>query len=176
MSETNKVEGQEPDTSPQKPGASPQTMPEGQEPESKPTATTYSEDYVKDLRKEAATYRTKASDAQKQLDTVLTELNTLKSEQKATKTQAAFTVAATEAGAVYPDPIFALVSDKIKTDEAGTPDAESLKTVLEDTKKAYPALFKATPVNGKQVDAGAKGDSPKAVDFNAFIRQNLGIQ
>lgn len=182
MSESTVVEGQEPNaTTPQ---ADPATT-QPKDPESKdtkPTApATYSEEYVKDLRKESAGYRTKLADTQKQLDTVLTKLNAIETEQKATKTKAAFDTAATEAGAIYLDPIYVLVADKITVDDAGVPDAESLKTVLEDTKKAYPALFKSTTpargtqshLGGKQVDAGAtSGDAP-APDFNTWIRQNL---
>lgn len=167
MSESTQVEGQEPKTTPQVDPANPN----GQAPKEQ-DAQTYTKEYVGDLRKEAATYRTKANDLQKQLETALTELNGLKAEQTATKTREAFAKAAAEAGAVYSDPLFSLVSDKLTVGEDGTPDPESMKTAIEETKKSFPALFK-TP-NGKQIDASSKGDTP-TFDFNAWVRRSAGI-
>lgn len=186
MSETNPVvDGQVPgNTTPQQADPAKPTgqVPDGNQnsqpqpaPQNANPQQTYSQEYVADLRKEAATYRTKANDAQKQLEAALGELNTIKAEQKATQVKAAFAEAANEAGALYPDPIFALVSERIKVDDAtGLPEPENLKTVLAEVQKSYPGLFKqpARTPTGKDIGAGAKGDAP-AGDFNTWVRQNL---
>ena len=178
--QTPVVKGQEPEPTP--PQVDPANTSNGQEPrEPKPTTTTqtYSEEYVKDLRKEAATYRTKVNDVQKQLDTVLTELNGIKLKQKANKVKEAFSKAAVEAGAIYPDPVYALVTESdLKVNEAGEPDAEALKSVITNLQKTYPALFKPVkPAKPGKIDAGSGGNNtPPTADFNTWIRQSMGIQ
>jgi|GEM_PF-7110087 len=139
-----------------------------------PTPQTFSLEYVQELRKEAASHRTKANDYEKQLTTERAEkealakqLSGLHAERKATNTKAAINKVASEHGAIDADVISLLLKpEELQLDDNGTPNDEALKTAIEALKTAKPHLFNGSSPStmNSNIDAGTRGSAPLNYD------------
>lgn len=140
---------------------------------------TFSEEYVKELRAEAAKYRTEQvktaarlkelEDAQlseqEKLTKRLKELEDTNSSLQAGIRRSSIESAATAAGALVPTAIVGMVPG----------DAEDVTAAVNAIKKQFPQLFK--PAVGGTADAGGgtSGGGKPANDMNAILRGAAGI-
>lgn len=144
-----------------------QTGADGQEPK------VYDAEYVGKLRSEAASYRTRLSNAEKRLGEIengqLSEmqklqkqLETAQSERDALSRDARLgkiAGAAAKAQAKYPDAVARLVPD----------DAEDIDSVMKQLRKDYPDMFRASSADG----GAGQGQDNKPTDMNSLIRARL---
>lgn len=131
---------------------------------------TFDADYVQKVRSEAASWRTKAQQAQKRLDDMergqMSELEKLKVDNEAiTKERdtyreqaraAQVASAAGKAGAIYPDAVARLIPA----------DAEDTEAALKEVRKQYPAMFRQ---GSADAGAGTNG-KPLTNDMNDILR------
>jgi pyruvate/2-oxoglutarate dehydrogenase complex dihydrolipoamide acyltransferase (E2) component len=155
------------------------------------SAVTFSADYVSKLRKEAAENRTKARDAAaklkeheekdkpetEKLRARVAELESEKAgwelERRTAKVTAVFAVAASKAGATYPDTIGRLVDpNAIEWADGEIMNAPDL---VRDVKTRYPNLFTRAPAGSADGGAG-NGSKPPASSMNDYIRRAAGVQ
>lgn len=137
---------------------------------------TFTEDYVKALRSEAANHRTIAKDLQKQLDEVKNAGMTAEQQKDAkiaeyekkiadlalASRSKDIALAANKLNAIDPDVVAALVPA----------DAGNIELAIQELKQSKPFLFKGSG----NIDAGSgtgDGDGPKT-DMNALIRRGAG--
>lgn len=153
----------------QKNGATDDT-PDGQEP------PTFPAEYVKKLRSESASYRTRMSNAEKELNALkegmlseaeklqkqLADIQKERDDLRTQVFQSQVVAVAAKHGAKYPDAVAKLIP-------VDTDDAEAAVKAL---RKEYPDMFRAT-----NPDGGAGGGSGlPANDMNAAIRSAAGYR
>lgn len=150
--------------------------PAGGEQDSAPR--TFDAEYVARLRSEAASYRTKLANAEKELQTrkdaelsgteklqkerdeLIQERDTLAREVRDSK----LIVAASKAQAKYPDLIIAKVPHDAELDD------KTLERVFKDLRASYPDAFRTGTADG---GAGG-GSTPNGQDMNTLIRSMAG--
>lgn len=140
---------------------------------------------MKDLRAEAAKYRTENKDIAARLkafeDQGKTDLQKAQEERDALNARATAAESALGAinrraaiakalgdTAIYPDAVAALISEAdVPTDpKTGQPDAAALAAKITALRGQYPAYFNGSAQGG---DAGARGDVPGNVDMNRLL-------
>ena len=164
-------EGQEPNGAPSQ-NTQETPSPEPTQPGPAPAAKTFTEDYVKELRTEAATWRSKVRELEARVTEQergqLTEQERIAKERDDFKTRyeglsqtvrqqslrAAVVSEAAKLNAVEPEAIVAIVQAKgVEFDEDGTP--KDVAGVLRDVQKAFPGLFRAPNAPAGSADGGA---------------------
>lgn len=138
----------------------------------------FDEEYVKSLRKEAGDNRVAANKHEARAKELETENAGLKSKLSELNLSSTFNSVARELGAVHPEVVFKLLDQsKLELDTEGKPNAEKLKTAVEELKKSYPEMFgEAQKKTGGNVDAGAGGSGASSNgNMNDFIRKSAGF-
>ena len=140
-------------------------------------ARTFDAEYVKQLRAEAASWRTQAQQHKKRLEDIergqmsdmeklAKERDELKAERDALNAQvrtAQVVSIAAKSGAVYPDAVARLVPA----------DAEDVEAALKQIRKDYPAMFR-TQNGSADAGAGTQNGRPPLSGMNDLIRQAAG--
>lgn len=153
-------------------------------------AATFTAEYVAKLRKENAEARVKLKEATSALkeheDKDKPEADKLRArvaeleaeragweaERKASKTVAVFAVAASKAGATYPDTIGRLVdAHAIEWTEDG--EIRNAPELVKAVKERYPHMFTRTP-NGNADGGAGNGSKPEPQSMNDLIRRAAG--
>lgn len=151
---------------------------------------TFDADYVAKLRKEAAAHRTRAQAAEAalkahedkdkpelaKLQEKVTQLEAERAEwereRKAAKVTAVFAVAASKAGATYPDAVGRLIDPQAI--EWGS-DGEILNApeLVKSVKERYPQFFTRNP-NGSADGGAGNGSKTQDASMNTLIRRAAG--
>lgn len=166
------------------PAPEPQPTPEPTPPEGAPEAKTYDEDYVKNLRSEAAKYRTEAKAAKTEADKFRQSSMSEADKAIADARTAGRTEAVTEFGKRLARTEFDAIAGRRNADfdtasalewvdlsrfvgDDGEPDAKAIKAAVE---RLVPA-----PANGPpSFDGGPRNSAPASQDMNAMLRAATG--
>lgn len=136
---------------------------------------------VRELRREAANYRTQLSEAKTQLEAstaarsaIEAERDALKAELRDYKVGGAIRDVVSMAQPVHAEPVLALLGTDFKIDgRTGEVDRDAISAKLTDIQTRFPTLFRGANLGG---DAGAGGGSANGIDMNRALRQAAGIR
>ena len=125
---------------------------------------------IANLRSEAASHRTRATQAEQQRDRLQQQLDTLLTEIRSNRALDAATVAATEIKARNPGAVARLIRlADVEFDKDGQPT--NVKALVEALKKDLPELFNLAPGSG---DGGTGNGAAAPQDMNYLIRRAAG--